>query len=73
VEYFLRNGLQSPHKLLNEYIKGHTDCLPGDTGEPFTSDEPALRNYSRNPGFEWERLELGRFVLQLPIPPFEIR
>jgi hypothetical protein len=73
VEYFLRNGLQSPHKLLNEYIKGHADCLPGDTGEPFTSDEADLQIPVRILGFEWDRLQSGRFVLQLPIPLSEIR
>ena len=73
VEYFLRNGLRSPHRLLNEYIKEHTGCLPGDTGEPFTSDEPPLQITVRILGFEWERLKIGRFVLQLPIPPSEIR
>jgi hypothetical protein len=66
------NGLQSPHKLLNEYIKGHTGCLPGDTGEPFTSDEPDLQIIVGIQGFACGRLRLGGFVLQLPIPPFEI-
>ena len=37
------NGLRSPHKLLNDYIKEHADCLPGDTGEPFTLGEPKLK------------------------------
>jgi hypothetical protein len=73
VEYFLSNGLQSPHKLLNEYIKGHTDCLPVDTGGTFTLDEPALQIPVRMQGFEWDRLQSGRFVLQLPIPPSDIR
>jgi len=73
VEYFLRNGLRSPHKLLNEHIKEHTDCLPGDTGEPFTSDEPDLQIVVRLLGFELGQLWLGMFVLQLPISPSEIR
>ena len=72
VEYFLMNGLQLPHTLLNEYIKDHTDCLPGDTGKPFSSNEPRLQIRVRMLGFEWKRLETGRFVLQLPIPPFDI-
>ena len=72
MEYFLRNWLGSPHILLNEYIKGHTSCLPGNTGEPFISNEPNLQFTVRMLGFEWERLEMGRLVLQLPIPPFEI-
>ena len=73
MEYFLRNGLQLPHKLLNEYIKELTDCPLDDTGEPFTSDEPPLQITVKMLGFEWKRLEIGRFVLQLPIPPSEIR
>jgi len=73
VEYFLINGLRSPHKLLNEYIKELTGCPPGDTGEPFTSDEPPLQIAVEMLGFDWGRLQSGRLVLQLPIPPFEIR
>jgi hypothetical protein len=72
LEYFLRNGLESPHKLLNEYIKGHTTCLPGDIGDPYTSDEPELHIEVRMMGFEWDRLLLGNLVLQLPILPFDI-
>ena len=73
MEYFLRNRLGSPHKLLNEDIKGHIDCIPGDTGEPFISNEPYLQITARMLGFEWETLQIGRLVLQLLIPPFEIR
>ena len=69
----MRNGLESPHKLLNEYIKGHTACLAGDTGDPFTSSEPELHVEVRIMGFEWDRLRLGtRLVLQLEIPIFDI-
>ncbi|KAF8352173.1 hypothetical protein F5887DRAFT_16705 [Amanita rubescens] len=42
LEYFLMNGLQSPHKLLNKYLEGHITCPPGDTGHPFTLGEPDL-------------------------------
>jgi hypothetical protein len=66
------NGLESPHKLLNEYIKGHTTCLPGDTGDPFTSSEPDLHVEVQLMSFEWDRLREGRLVFQLPIPPFDI-
>ena len=72
VEYFLMNGLQSPHKLLNSYIENHVGCLPGDTGEPFYLKEPSLQIEVYMLGFEWEWLKTGRFVLQLPIPPFDI-
>ncbi|KAF8622267.1 hypothetical protein AX15_007143 [Amanita polypyramis BW_CC] len=34
LEYFLMNGLQSPHKLLNKYLEGHITCPAGDTGLP---------------------------------------
>ena len=73
VEYFLKNGLESPHKLFNEYINDYIGCLPGDTGKSFASVEDDLRIQVKMMGFEWERLKLGRFVLQLPIPPFEMR
>jgi len=53
------NGLQSPHKLLNEYLERHITCLPDDTGDPFTSDEPDLFIDVQVRGFEWERLQLG--------------
>ena len=65
--------MQSPHKLLNELLKDYISCLPGDTGEPFTSDEDNLQIKVSTVGFdEWDRLKSGRFILQLPIPPFEI-
>jgi hypothetical protein len=67
------NGLQSPHKLLNKYIKAHTACLPGDTGNPFTWDEPDLCIEVQLRGFEWDRLQSGRLVVQLLIPLFDIR
>ena len=73
VEYLLKNGLESPHKLFNKYIQDYIDCLPGDTGESFASAEHDLRIQVEMVGFEWGRLKLGRFVLHLPIPPFEIR
>ena len=66
------NGLESPHKLLNEYIQGHTTCLPGDTGDPFALSEPDLHVEVRMMSFEWDRLRTGKLVLQLPIPPFDI-
>jgi hypothetical protein len=73
VECLLINGLQSPHKLLNEYIKALATCLPDDTGEPFTSDEPDLQISDEMGGFEWGRLQSSKFVLQLLILSFEIR
>jgi hypothetical protein len=73
VECLLKNGLESPHKLFNEYIKNHIGCLPGDLGEPFNSNEDSLRIKVPITDFEWNELKLGRFVLQLTIPPFEIQ
>ena len=58
--------------MLNSYIEKHTSCLPGDSGEPFTLDEPELRIEVELTSFEWDRLKLGRLVLQLPIPPFDV-
>jgi len=66
------NGLESPHTLLNEYIKAHTACLPGETGLPFTLHEPKLRIDVQLKGFEWDRLQNGRLVLRLPFPPFDV-
>ena len=63
VEYLLINGLESPHKLLNQYIEAHADCLPGDLGEPFLNGEPDPKIAVELRGFEWDRLKLGRFVL----------
>jgi hypothetical protein len=62
----LRNGLQSPHELLNKYIEGHTtdtSYLPGTGEEEFTLYEPALKITVGIRSFEWERLATGRFVL----------
>ena len=73
VEHLLKNGLESPHRLLSEFIKGYVTRLPGDTGEPFISDEPDLQILVKVHGFEWERLKSGKFVLQLPVPPFVMR
>jgi hypothetical protein len=63
LEYLLMTGLESPHKLLNEFIKLHTTCLPGDCGEPFTMNEPDLRMEIDVRGFEWERFGDGKLVL----------
>lgn len=72
VEYLLRNGLESPHKLFNEYIEKLTTCLPGVTEEPFSLVEPQLNIELHMVNFEWDRLRAGRFFLQLLIPPLEI-
>jgi hypothetical protein len=56
------NGLQSPHKLLNKYLEQYITCAPGDTGLPFTSDEPDLRIKFEWKDFEWERLRLGSLL-----------
>ena len=72
LEYLLRTGLESPHKLLNEFIKRHTTCLPGDCGEAFTKNEPDLRMDINVRGFEWDRFGDGKLVLQPPAPPFDI-
>ncbi len=65
-------GLESPHKLLNEFIKRHTTCLPGDCGEAFTRNEPDLRMDINVRGFEWDRFGDGKLVLWPPAPPFDI-
>ncbi|KAF8223312.1 hypothetical protein L208DRAFT_1426082 [Tricholoma matsutake] len=64
LELFLTNGLESPHRLLNEYIKEHTACLPGDTGDPFTSSEPELHFEVQVMSFGWDRLKLDSTALQ---------
>ena len=72
VEYLLRNGLESPHKLLNTYIEAHAGCPPGDLGEPFSEGEPNPKIRVQLRGFEWDKLKSSRFVPQLSIPHFEI-
>jgi hypothetical protein len=62
------NGLESPHKLLSEYIKRHTTCLPGDSsGITFTSNEPQLHIDVEIKKFDWDRLRRGTLVLQLSL------
>jgi len=53
------NGLESPHKMLNEYLEEYLTCPPGDTGDPFTSSEPDLSINVKVKGFEWDKLQLG--------------
>ncbi len=53
------NGLQSPHKLLNKYLEQHLTCPPGDTGDPFTSNEPDPFIDVKVKGFDWDKLQLG--------------
>jgi hypothetical protein len=55
----LENGLQSPHKLLNEYVKVHTFNLPGDTGEPHVSEEGKVNAKVNLTTFDWDRLRNG--------------
>jgi len=56
----LINGLKSPHKLFNEYIKQHTTYFPGDTGGlPFTLSEPELAFELRVSEFEWGMVGLS--------------
>jgi hypothetical protein len=69
VEYLLRNGLQSPHKLLSEYIKAHTLCDLDNTGLPYALDEPKLQFEVPDYNFEWDRLKAGKLVLQPQFPP----
>lgn len=53
------NGLQSPYKLFNKYFEEYLTCLPGNTGNPFTSDEPNLFIDIKVKGFEWDKLQLS--------------
>ena len=59
VEYFLRTGLQSPHKLLNEFIMSHTMRCPGDNGDSFTQNERDVSIKVMLTSFEWDKLERG--------------
>ena len=58
LELFLRNGLESPHILLNRYIEQYIHCPPGDMDfyEPFTLWEPPLHIQPMIRTFDWERL-----------------
>jgi hypothetical protein len=69
VEHFLRNGLQSPHKLLNAFIQELASCLPGDIGKPFAPGEPNLQITVQVLGFEWDKLWSGT-VAQKTVPMF---
>ena len=62
------NGLESPHKLLTEFIVRHSTCFPIDRGEPFTTNEPDPRMEISVRGLEWERFGDGKLVLRLPVP-----
>ncbi|KAF8343670.1 hypothetical protein F5887DRAFT_1134740 [Amanita rubescens] len=64
IECFLRNGLKSPHKLLNKYLEQYITCFPGDTGNPFTSDEPNLHIHVKLRGFNWDRIQLDSNAVQ---------
>lgn len=68
LEFLLMTGMESPHKVLNEYIEQHIGCLPHDRGEPFTKDEPDLQMDISVIGFNWKRLEAGEyFPLLVPL------
>lgn len=69
MEHLLKNGLQSPHTLLTEYIKAHTLCDLGNTGLPYALHEPKLKLDVQVASFEWDRLWAGKLVLQPHFPP----
>jgi hypothetical protein len=69
MEYLVMNGMQSPHTLLNEYLKQHLGCLPGDIGLPFALKEPSLDIQVELTGFEWNKLDQGRVVFDCPFHP----
>ena len=58
LELFLRNGLESPHILLNRYLEQYIHCPPGDMDfyVPITLLEPPLHIQPMIRTFEWERL-----------------
>src|SRR5277367_2876779 len=53
------NGLESPHKLLTEFIFAHTNFPHTVTDIPPASDEPELQVVVDIVGFEWEKLRKG--------------
>jgi hypothetical protein len=63
LEYFLMNGLKSPHRLLSEYIKGHINCYP-ESGNCLDTDEPELHVQVCMSVFEWDRLLHGKLDIQ---------
>src|SRR5260221_13987221 len=58
LELFLRNGLESPHTLLNKYLARYFDRSPGDMDfyAPVTSGESPLQIEPMVRAFDWERL-----------------
>ena len=60
LELFLRNGLESPHTLLNRYLEQYFLCPPGDVDFYEPLREPALRIQPMVRSFDWERLRESR-------------
>ena len=60
-------GLESPHKLPNEFIFRHSTRFPVVHGEPFTMNESDLRMEINVRGFDWEKFGDGNLVLQLRV------
>ncbi|KAF8522941.1 hypothetical protein BU17DRAFT_86519 [Hysterangium stoloniferum] len=58
VELLLANGLESPHRLLNQYIQKYALCPPGDSlsSESFIVKEDKLHIEPKLRGFDWEIL-----------------
>ena len=66
----MRNGLDSPHTLLNRYIEQYLRCLPGDVDyyEPLTLWEPPLHIQPLVRTFDWERLRESKSSSSLFCP-----
>ena len=66
----MRNGLESPHILLNRYLEQYIHCPPGDMDfyEPFTLWEPPLRIQPMVRTFDWERLRESKSSSSLFCP-----
>ena len=58
LEWFIQNGFQSPHKVLDEYVKEHTTRLPGD--HVSIEHEPPLLVQIKLLSFDWDRLREGK-------------
>jgi hypothetical protein len=53
------NGLQSPHKLFNAYIKAYANYAPLDYDDALLVDEGEVQVKVDLKSFEWERLKKG--------------
>jgi hypothetical protein len=68
IELFLKNGLQSPHRLFNAYIEAYTDYYPLDCPNELLVGEPEVQVKVDLRTFDWEKLKKGTYLLPQLLP-----